>query len=282
MMKEYAVRRASVAGLFYPSAKKELASQISEFLNEPPRLPLRGDLAGVIVPHAGYVYSGRIAAEVYRLPNLRKIESCIILGPNHQGRGGIGTSVFAKGGFETPLGRLNIDEELADAILKRDDKADFNPEAHEGEHSIEVQIPFLQMINASLKIVPVVMSDYRYETCKRLATAIEDAMAEFPDKKILIMASTDFSHYHAHSTAVQMDSLAIDLIEKSDSKGLFEKAESGRVELCGLGPALVLMLILKQAGGIEVQTLQYANSGDVTGDNASVVGYAAMVFLKGC
>ena len=279
-MKENDLRKASVAGLFYPSVKKELMGQISGFLHEIPNKPLLKNLIGVIVPHAGYIYSGRVAAEVYCLPGLQKFESCIILGPNHQGRGGVGASVYAKGSFETPLGHMNIDEELADTILKRDDRAVFNREAHEGEHSIEVQIPFLQMVNPSLKIVPIVMSDYRYETCQRLSLAIQDAIAAFPVKKILIMASTDFSHYHTHQFAVQMDALAIDIIEKSDPEGLFEKAESGDVELCGLGPALVLMMVLKRQGSIEVQALQYKNSGDVTGDRTSVVGYAAIVFLK--
>jgi AmmeMemoRadiSam system protein B len=279
-MKKVAVRKASVAGFFYPSAKKELAAQISDFLQGTPRNSLRGDLAGVIVPHAGYEYSGRIAAEVYHLPSMQKIQSCIILGPNHQARGKAGTSIYAKGSFETPLGHMTIDEELADAILKRDDRAAFDIEAHEGEHSIEVQIPFLQAVNSSLKIVPIVMSDYRYETCAQLSLAIEGAAAEFPGKKILVVASTDFSHYHAHARAVQMDDLAMKVIEKLDAEGLFKKAEAGEVELCGLGPALVLMLILKRAGDVEARALQYANSGDVTGDKSSVVGYAAMVFFK--
>jgi len=279
-MRSSNVRKASVAGLFYPAAKNELILKIKGFLEEDSPPALRDEVLGVIVPHAGYDYSGRIAAEIYRLSEIQNIESCIILGPNHQGRGGMGIAIFAKGGFETPLGTLFVDEALAGAILNRNHQSVFSKEAHEGEHSIEVQIPFLQMLNSSLKIVPIVMSDYRYETCRQLALAIQEARAEFSNKKILIMASTDFSHYHTYEQAVEMDNLAVHLIEEIDTAGLFESAEAGAVELCGLGPALVLMMVLQKMGAIQVHTLRYANSGDVTGDRTNVVGYVAMVFSR--
>lgn len=279
-MKQSDLRKAAVAGLFYPSDKRKLVGEVRSFLNEAQNRPLSGTLMAAVVPHAGYIYSGRIAAEIYRLSALQNFDSCLILGPNHRGVGGQCSSIYEKGSFETPLGRLEIDYELAQAVLKHDALAVFNPLAHAAEHSIEVQIPFLQIVKPGIKIVPIVMSDYEYETCVRLAQAIQNAILEFPDKKVIILASTDFSHYHSYEKAVKMDSLAMNLIEEMNPEALFRRAESGEIELCGLGPAIVTVLIMKKWGHIQVQKIQYANSGDVTGDKSSVVGYAAIAFIK--
>ncbi|MBI1883010.1 MAG: AmmeMemoRadiSam system protein B [Chlamydiae bacterium] len=275
------IREPIAAGTLYPSSPDKLRSDVLGLLGDFPASPLSGEWVAMVVPHAAYAYSGTVAAYNYRILRECLFDTVIILGPNHHRLGFRGTSIYARGAFKTPLGEMYIDEILAEEILSRDTGAVFDEEAHLREHSIEVQIPFLQVVSPQIKIVPISMADYHWKTCGRLAQAIVKGIKKSSGKKILIMASTDLSHYHPYERACQMDQIAIQDIESMDPGRLHMDAEHGmRCELCGFGPVLTTMLAARDLGAHMATTLFYRNSGDVTGEKDRVVGYASIVVLK--
>jgi len=270
------LRKSAIAGSWYPGNPSVLRRDIEGYFNSIPELKLQGAVVGLIAPHAGYMYSGKIAANAYNLIREEKYDAVIVIGPSHR-VAFHGVSVFSRGGFETPLGVVPIAEELAEKIKKSNRIIAEIPEAHLQEHSVEIQLPFLQIALGDFSFLPLVMGDQDAGACHELAQAVYEAAH---DKKLLIVGSSDLSHFYNYNTAKKMDSVALEYMKNGDAAGLLRSLESGEVEACGGGPMAVVMLVAHMMKADKAHLLKYANSGDVTGDRNSVVGYAAAVYCK--
>ena len=274
------VRRPVVAGAFYPADPTRLRRSIEESFTHrlgPGKLP--GEPSGertiisVVCPHAGYMYSGPVAAHSYlQLSNDGKPDTVVILGPNHTGLGGP-VSLGGSDSWETPLGRVEIDKDLISAILGSSDFIDVDEMAHIREHSIEVQLPFLQYIYGEFKLVPICMGLQDLETSRRLGEVLAEALKE---RNALIMASTDLNHMEPQSTAEPKDRGVIDRILTLDEATLQDWVRSRRVSMCGYGPVSATLVASKRLGATKAELLAYSTSGDVTGDHSSVVGYTSI------
>jgi len=270
------LRKSVIAGSWYPGVPSVLRKDIENYFNLVPDLELEGEVVGLIAPHAGYVYSGQIAANAYNLIRGKKYDMVIVVGPSHR-IAFHGVSVFSKGGFETPLGNVSVAEKLAEKIRSSSKVVVDVPDAHRQEHSVEIQLPFLQVALGDFSFIPLVMGDQRADTCQELAAAIYEATS---DKKILIVGSSDLSHFYNYNIAKKMDSTVLEYLRNGDADGLLQSLENGVVEACGGGPMVVAMLVARMMNANKAHLLKYANSGDVTGDKSSVVGYAAAVYCK--
>jgi uncharacterized protein, PH0010 family len=270
------VRESVIAGSWYPGDPEILASEIDDFLKNVPAQPLDGRVAALIVPHAGYIYSGQIAAHSYKHVEGKTFDVVIVIGPSHRAYFQ-GASIYNKGGYKTPLGIVPVDVDLANRIIAQSPMISFVPSAHSEEHSVEIQLPFLQVALGEFNFVPIVMGDQDRHICGELAEAIYKSAS---DKRILIVGSSDLSHFHAYGKAVKLDSVALDHIKRMAADGLLNDLKSGLCEACGGGPMAVAMMVAKRLGADRPKLLKYANSGDVTGDKGSVVGYASAVFYK--
>lgn len=262
-------RLPAVSGYFYPKDKEELIRYLERFI-EREKNPIKAK--GCISPHAGYIYSGVVAGKVYS--SIEIPDKVILLGPNHHGLG-YPSAIYSKGVFLTPLGETKIDENLAERILRDSKylKEDFS--AHTLEHSLEVQLPFLQYINPAVNIVPITISDYSPNTLEDLANAIYKNM----DDEILIVASSDFSHYEPQETAKEKDFYAIESILNMDPWEFYERVRKRRISICGVGPIVVLLLVLNKLGVKNSKLIEYKTSGDITQDYSAVVGYAGIIFF---
>lgn len=271
------MRRPSVAGAFYAGDEQSLRRQLENcFLGPlgPGKLPklAKGPrkIVGGVSPHAGYIYSGQIAAHLYsRLAEDGFPEVFVILGPNHTGMGS-GIAVTTED-FQTPLGVAKVDKELAKAI--RRDMVDEDPEAHRHEHSIEVQIPFLQYISPEIKFVPISMMIQDLESAVSVGRTIKNALK---GRNAVVIASTDMSHYVAKDVARKKDGLALEAIEAMDPKRLWKAVRDHDISMCGYGPVMATMTACE---GAKATLLKYATSGDVQ-PMRDVVGYAAVVISK--
>jgi AmmeMemoRadiSam system protein B/AmmeMemoRadiSam system protein A len=269
------VREPAVAGAFYPGEEEALRSNVTSLLERAQPPALEGRLVALISPHAGYVYSGGVAAHGYSLIRGRRFDAVVIVAPSHhvffQG-----SSIYTQGPYRTPLGLIEIDKELAGAIADADQSIQFRPEAHVREHSLEVQLPFLQIAVPGLKIVPIVMADQSLENCKRLAKAITSGVG---NRNVLLVASSDLSHFHPYDEAVALDQVIIEHIERYDYEALARDLNSRKAEACGGGPMITVMIAAKDLGATKAVKLKYANSGDVTGDRSGVVGYLSAAIV---
>ena len=263
------IRKAVWAGKFYEDRSEVLEKQLGSMLkmSESPGHTTKG-LQAVIVPHAGYPYSGPVAAYAYSLIQGADYDTAVIIGTSHR-YGFRGCSIYLKGGYETPLGITKIDEELAKKLSKASGYG-YIPQAHKEEHSIEVQIPFLQKSLPGVKIVPVIMGIPSKKTIFRLA----DAMAEIlPGKKALVIASTDMSHYLSKKEANTLDSETIGLIQASDTATLIKKIEKRENIMCGGGGVVSALLYVGESESPRVEILRYADSSATGGPSDQVVGY---------
>jgi len=262
------IRRAAVAGSFYDADPRRLESAVRRFL-EPGS---KRKAIGVIVPHAGYLYSGAVAGAVYA--QVEPPETCIILSPNHTGMG-TEVSLMTEGKWETPLGMVPIDTGLAASLLAkvrifREDEA-----AHLQEHSIEVQLPFLQILGVE-SFVPITLMGVSYALCEEMGNGLADVLGE-RDRPVLIIASSDMTHYESREAAAEKDRLALDRIEALDPAGLYETVRTRRITMCGFIPATIMLIAVKALGATKAEVVRYATSGDVTGDDDQVVGYAGVI-----
>jgi hypothetical protein len=274
-MKE--IREPAVAGAFYPDNPEVLSRDVKRYLENAKKEKLEGEIVALISPHAGYVYSGQVAAYAYKLIEGKVFDSVVVVAPSHRALFK-GASLYDRGGFRTPLGIVPVDLELSKKMMERRKEIQFLPEAHSQEHSLEVQIPFLQVVLKSFKLVPIVMEPYwSRETCQYLASAIAEAVG---GKKVLLIASSDLSHFHSYDEAVKFDKIVLNHINRFDPEGLNRDLKNGSCEACGGGPILSVMLAAKALGANRGKVLKYLNSGDVTGDRSRVVGYGAGVFYK--
>jgi len=277
------IRRPAVAGLFYPLNSDELKASIEEsFLHKigprkkPPSNEAIGEKVALVSPHAGYMYSGPVAAHgYYACSYLKSIELVVIAGPNHHGIGS-GVATVREGAWETPLGKVEVDGDSAKRLVGSSGIVDFDDSAHIREHSIEVQIPFLQYIYGNkFKILPISMMLQDMSTAVDVGKAIADCVK---DKKFLLIASSDFTHYEAQGVASRKDSEAIKAILQMDISRLYDVIEKLDVTMCGYGPVATIITAAKELKITKGRLLQYATSGDITGDYSSVVGYASILF----
>jgi AmmeMemoRadiSam system protein B len=271
------IRKSILAGAWYPGDKQALTKAIEGYLEKADAKPLKGDLKAIIVPHAGHVYSGPVAAHAYRLLRGKDIRRVIMIGPSHRAAFR-GVSVNLQSGYETPLGIVPVDQELAKKIIDADRLIRHLPRAHASEHALEIQLPFLQSVLDDFEIVPIIMGEQDYKTCSRLAEVLHDVVKDVD--KTLLLASTDLSHYHSDKQARVLDSEFINQVRDFSPKGLFKALSSGRCEACGGGPTITVMLTAQAWGANRSQILHYANSGDVTGDGSEVVGYVASALYE--
>ena len=283
------IRSPAVAGYFYPMDPDELRETITSLFKHPigpGKLPeisreRKKESLGFVVPHAGYIYSGPVAAHsYYYLAQEGKPDTFIIIGPNHTGYGAL-LSVYPKGKWATPFGEIEVDEELARAIVNNSNYAELDYRAHIEEHSIEVQLPFLQFLYGNdFKIVPIAMALQTPEVAKDLARSIFDSIAVLK-RDIVLIASSDFTHYEPHDIVVKKDLETIKAIEELDLKKFYNTMQTLNVTACGPGGIMTLMeyslLVCKEKAGAKL--LKYATSGDTSGDRSAVVGYAAIRFF---
>jgi AmmeMemoRadiSam system protein B len=275
------IRRPAIAGTFYSHDPLTLKGQIEECFTSPigpGRLPSPSPKEGkriiaLISPHAGYIYSGGVAAHGYlSLAESHRPDLIVLLGPNHTGMGS-GVSLMASGTWETPLGRVEIDEDAAREIHSLSEIIDLDDSAHLREHSLEVQLPFLQYIMGGFKIVPIGMMMQDLSTSREVGRAIGEAVE---GRNALIIASTDFTHYESQSIAEKKDGRVIDAILSLDEEKVIDTVYRFNVSMCGYGPVAAAITAAKVLGAGRASLLKYATSGDVTGDRYQVVGYASL------
>jgi AmmeMemoRadiSam system protein B len=280
------VRKPSVADAFYAGSRSKLTEQITECFTHkfgPGHVPAPVDhgprkIVGIISPHAGYAYSGPVAANGYSMLAADGMPDVfVILGPNHTGYGS-GVSIVTEGGWETPLGVAAIDAAFARQIQKAASIIDIDEEAHAFEHSIEVQLPFIQFLfKDAVKFVPICMMMQDLRTSREIAKVIVE---QSEGRDIVIVASSDFTHYEPHDAAVRKDEMAIEAITRLDDGALNELGESSKVTMCGYGPITTLIAAAKLIGGVRAELLTHKTSGDITGDKGAVVGYSSLVFMR--
>ncbi|UCD15185.1 MAG: AmmeMemoRadiSam system protein B [Candidatus Omnitrophota bacterium] len=268
------VKKAEFAGSFYPGDRKALSSMIDEFLAEANAWAVEGKILGVISPHAGYIYSGPVAAYSFKSLQNKKFDTVIILGSSHRYRFK-GISVYGKGAFNTPLGKLGIDKGVASKFSSLE-FAQSNKDYFNNEHSLEVQLPFIIKVLGRPKIVPVLFGEVSFGDLEEVAAKFGEISQE---KRILVIVSTDLSHYQAYQQAVRIDSQTLDLIKNKDVSSLWQSWRGGEGRACGMCPLIAFLMYVKnQAADIEI--LKYANSGDTAGDKSRVVGYVSGIAFK--
>lgn len=271
--KEY--RASPHAGTWYPGTREQLTATIEGFLKNA-RAKVHGEVYGLVSPHAGYVYSGPVAAYAYKIVQGMEFDDVIIIGPSHR-HAFYGASVDTLAGRQTPLGRIEYDVELAQKLIAETKEIGYEPAAHAAEHSVEIQMPFVQFAIKRFKAVEIIMGTQDYKTCELLSQAIAKATK---GKSVLIIASSDLSHYHSQEDAEELDNLVVEALAKFDPDLLDNRLKTDSCEACGGGPVITAMMVSRQMGANKSKPLYYATSGDITGDRAQVVGYVAAAFYK--
>jgi AmmeMemoRadiSam system protein B/AmmeMemoRadiSam system protein A len=266
-------REAAVAGMFYPDSPSELREMIAGIVDE--NAP-KENAIGVIMPHAGYVYSGKVAGATISKVNVK--DTFIIIGPNHTGMGKP-FSIMTDGTWKTPLGNVKIDSELAKRILLNSKFLSEDYLAHVSEHSIEVQLPFLKYLNKDVQIVPIIISHATGTVYREIGRAIAKAIVD-SKKEALIIASSDMTHYETHESVINKDNLAIEAILELNEDELLQRIRKNNISMCGFGPAVSLIAAAKELGAKETELVMHNTSGDTSGDYSSVVGYAGIIIKK--
>ena len=285
-MRNLKVRRPCQAGMFYAGAAESLKRQIEECFKHnigPGKIPKAAEKGsrstiGLVCPHAGYMYSGPVAAHsYYNLALDGKPDVVVIFGPNHTGQGSA-LSIMNEGVWRTPLGDVQIDTETANLIMRESKVIDLDDSAHMSEHSIEVQLPFLQYLYGSaFRFVPISFLMQDLESSREVGQATAKALT---GKNAVIIASSDMTHYEPQKSAEKKDKLALEAVEKMDEKQFYSIVESYGIYTCGYGPIAALITAAKILGVKNARLLCYATSGNVTGDFSAVVGYASVAFSK--
>ncbi len=280
------VRLPCQAGAFYEETTQGLKKQIEEcFLNRMgpgrvPEIPKTGlrRIIGLVCPHAGYMFSGSTAAHAYhKLASDGRPDIVVIFGPNHTGHGSA-LAVVNEGSWQTPLGNVEIDSITSNRIVKESGIVDIDETAHSFEHSIEVQLPFLQFLyGSSFSLVPICFLAQELFSAREVGQAVGRVLS---GKNAAVIASSDMTHYESQQRALIHDRLALKAVVAMDETELFSVAESHNMSACGVGPIAAAIAAVKTLGGKEARLLRYSTSGDVTGEYSSVVGYAAMCFTK--
>jgi len=267
------IREPIVAGQFYPNLPSSLVAQISKFIDK--KAP-KEEVIGIVSPHAGYMYSGAVAGATMSRIEFKDI--FIIMGPNHTGYGKP-FSIMSEGAWRTPLGGVEIDSQLGRQILAESQNLEQDQVAHLYEHSIEVQIPFLQYLKQDFKIVPIVLSHAPRAVYKEIGKAIAKAIKELKAEAVII-ASSDMTHYEPQESAKKKDTQAINAILELNEDELLNRIEKLNISMCGYAPTVTLISAAKELGAKRAELVKYQTSGDVTGDYSGVVGYAGIIVKR--
>jgi len=270
------IRSSILQGTWYPADPAALKRVIQRYLSAAEVPAWKGRVQALVVPHAGYRYSGPVAAHAFRMLQGQGVNRVVLVGPSHRLRFD-GVSVGDHDAYETPLGRVPVDREAARRLRECHEAMRFVPQAHALEHSLEIQIPFLQCVLDSFTIVPVIMGRQDRGTCSLLASGLERALQD--GVPTLLVASTDLSHYHSDRSARTLDETFIGFMRHQDPDGLLRSLSAGRCEACGGGPTAAVMQAVDAQKNGEWRILRYATSGDVTGERDRVVGYLAAAFV---
>lgn len=273
-MMERVVRKSLIAGSWYSGNPELLRKDIETYLDNVHSWIQYEKVVALISPHAGYAYSGQVAAHAYKSIEGKRFDTVVVIGPSHRAffRG---ASLYDGVGYETPLGIVYADIETAQEIQNQSGMISFIPDAHRQEHSVEIQLPFLQVVLGEFGFVPVVMGAQDEKTCRELATALVKVLK---GREALIVGSSDLSHFRGYNKTVKMDGIVLEHIRKMDPDGLLKELGKGSCEACGGGPIVATMMAAKMLGAEGSTVLNYANSGDVSGERDKVVGYASAVF----
>ena len=264
------IRQPAVANRFYPGSPEELRRVVAQLL--PAQHTDRKEAIAAIAPHAGYVYSGGLAAAT--IGSLQVPETTVILGPNHHGRGA--AVAVSTSSWQLPGGIVPCDAALADSILAASPLITADELAHQYEHSLEVQVPFLQAVQPNLALVPIALSQISYDSCREVAAALATAITAH-SKKVLLLASTDMTHYESRHAASAKDHRALDRVLAMDANGLYHTIVTERISMCGFIPVTITLLAAKQLGATTVELVGYTDSGEASGDTDQVVGYAGLI-----
>ena len=266
------LRSPAVAGQFYPGSEASLVKTLNDLIPDIPREEKKEALA-VISPHAGYIYSGGVAGET--IGQVKVPENVIILGPNHTGYGAP-VALMDQGSWDMPMGEVPINQELAAEISKSSPQIQVDDVAHRFEHSLEVQVPFLQHMQKNLSIAPLVVSHVSYETCVLVGNGLAEAVKNH-GKPVLIVASTDMTHYESRQSASSKDSMALERIKVLDPEGLYNTVVGNRISMCGIMPTTVALVAALALSAKKAELIRYTDSGETSGDTDKVVGYAGLV-----
>jgi AmmeMemoRadiSam system protein B len=270
-MEQSKIRMPVVAGQFYPSSEQGLKKQIEGFIQ---KNIVKSDALACMLPHAGYMYSGRTAVETVSAINIK--DKIILLGPNHTGSGAQ-FSIMTEGTWKTPLGEIRIDSKLADKILSNSKYLESDFLAHAGEHSLEVELPILQYFKPDFQIVPIAFLSDDLGALKEIGQEIAAAISETDIRNsVLLVASSDMTHYEPQAEACKKDEQAIQAILELDEDKLMQKIRRFNITMCGYAPVIVMLSAAKALGAKSAKLIKYQTSGDVTGDKQSVVGYAGI------
>jgi len=270
------VRPPAVAGAFYDADPNALRRSVDSLLSTAKAPPVLGAIKGLVAPHAGYVYSGGAAAVGYKLLKGRSYDAVILIGPSHR-EFFSGASIYPGDSYRTPLGDIPIHKEIREELVQASPVITLSDAGHRGEHCLEVQLPFLQRVLGEFSFVPIIIGNQIRETCLAVGNALASVAAK---RNVLLVASSDLSHYHPYDVAVDLDRRVIDRVEAFDEDRLMRELEAERLEACGGGPVVAVMHGTKMAGANRGQALFYCNSGDITGDKEAVVGYLSAAFLQ--
>lgn len=276
-MTENSIRKPAVAGAFYPADPKVLRHDIDSYLQNVAgieRVP--ASVVGLISPHAGYMYSGRVAAAAYHQVSGTEYDYVLVISPSHH----IyfqGASLYAPGDYQTPLGMIPLAKNLVQQLLSDYSIFHYVPQAHRQEHALEVQLPFLQVALPKFSLIPVVMGSQDWETASMMVDGLAGLLL---GKKVLLVASSDLSHYHSYDEAVSLDRNILEAVNDNDARALWNIVAGGQAEACGAGPMVAVMMLAAKLGATGARVVAYQNSGDITGDRGQVVGYMAAAMYK--
>jgi MEMO1 family protein len=272
------IRRPAVAGQFYSGSVRELKEEIDSCVE--PGLP-KVDAAGVVCPHAGLMYSGKVAGAVYS--RIRMPDTFVMLGPNHHGLGPE-FSIMTEGVWRMPFGEVMVDSLVAREIFKHSGHLEEDSFAHEREHSLEVQVPFMQYFAKDFQIVPISLRHYDADesflkVCEEIGEGIAKGLARVKSK-VTIVASTDFTHYQPQKVAEENDRAALDAIVALDAKRLFEEVRERDISMCGYAAVAAAVTACRRMGSKKAEVVKYMTSGDTTGDYSGVVGYGGVIIER--
>jgi MEMO1 family protein len=274
------IRKSAVAGTFYPAERERLSADISTFINQVDTDRSAEEIVALVAPHAGYMYSGQVAAYAYRQLKGRSMDTVVVISPSHREYFEF-SSVFGGTAYETPLGRVEIDEDAAGRITEAGGKLDVRISAsghmHSSEHALEVHLPFLQTVLTDFKLVAIVMGRQDEESCRQLGRALSSALE---GRRAMIVASTDLSHFHTQQTARGLDQNVVDRIDGFDPEGLLADVAANNCEACGAGPMAAAMFAAGSMGATKGECLNYATSGEISGDFNQVVGYVSAIIYR--
>lgn len=264
------IREPAVAHQFYPGDPLTLRKTLASLI---PGSGAQEQALAVVAPHAGYVYSGAVAGETFAAVHIP--QDLVVMGPNHHGYGAP-ASVMQEGSWDMPLGQVTINQELAGLLLEESETIVADPLAHQLEHSLEVQVPFLQYLRPDLTLTPLVLSHLSFAVCREIGEALARAITRY-NRPVLMVASSDMTHYESRQSATAKDSLAMRHILDLDPVGLYRTVHEKKISMCGVIPTTIALVAALKLGALRAELVRYADSGETSGDQERVVGYAGLV-----